>query len=119
MQCLSVYCTLTLHHVIEGIPKRFKLSVQYRTHRCNKNSGGDWNVIVRIPKKAMICTDNKYECRELTNFDQINHNFSTKKSHVTGIILNWGPVRLHTLTRNAVLSFCVRICNKLVKIRVN
>ena len=34
VQHLCVYCTLTLHHVIEYTPKRSELSVQYRTHRC-------------------------------------------------------------------------------------
>ena len=53
-----------------------------------KNSGGCWNVVVR-----MICINNKYGFIELTNIYRINQNlsnFSTKKSHVTGSILNWG-----------------------------
>ena len=63
----------------------------------------------------MICIDNKYRFIKLTNFHQINHNFSyfsTNTSNVTGYILNWGVVQLlilHTLTRDAVSSFYVRI----------
>ena len=43
VQYLSVYCTLTLHHVIECIPKRSELSVQYQTLRCKQswNAGAD------------------------------------------------------------------------------
>ena len=61
-------------------------------------------------KEAMICIDNKNGFIELTNFYQIDHNFSyfsTKPSRVTGSILNWGlwvvqlPI-LHTLTRYVV-----------------
>ena len=65
-------------------------------------------------KEAMICIDNKYALIKFTNLYQINHKFSyfsTKISHVTGSILNWGAVQLsilHTLTRDAVSSFYVR-----------
>ena len=63
----------------------------------------------------------KYGLIELTNFYQINHDFSyfsTKTYHVTGSILNWWVVRLpvlHILTRAAVSSFYARNWN----IRVN
>ena len=70
-------------------------------------------------KEAIICIDNKYASIKFTNLYQINHNFSyfsTKTSHLTGSILNWGAVRLsilHILTRDAISSFYVRIWNKL------
>ena len=41
VQYLRVYCTLTLHYVIECTPKRPELSVQYRTHHLKLvNKGG-------------------------------------------------------------------------------
>ena len=66
-------------------------------------------------KEAMICIDNKYALIKFTNLYQINHNFSyfsTKISRVTGSMSNWGAVRLsilHTLARDAVSSFYVKI----------
>ena len=115
MQYLSVYCTLSLHHVIECTPKRSELSVQYRTHRCKQML----ECCRQDTKEAIICIDNKYALIKFNNLYQINHNisyFSTKISHLTGSILNWGAVRLsivHILTRDAVSSFYVRFLNKL------
>ena len=40
-------------------------------------------------KEAIIYKDNKYALIKFNNLYQINHNFSTKISHVTGSILNW------------------------------
>ena len=70
-------------------------------------------------KEAMICINNKYGLIKFTNFYQMNHNFSyfpTKKSYVTGSILNLEVVLLpilHTLMPDALSSFYVRIRNKL------
>ena len=114
MQYLSIYCTLTLHHVIECTPKHSELSVQYRRTVINKKISADVGMFRQVTKEVMICIDNKYGLIKFTNFYQINHNFSyisTKTSYVTGSILNWVVWLqiLHTLTREAVSSFFVRI----------
>ena len=60
----------------------------------------------------MICINNKYGFIKLTNFYQINYNFSyfsTKPSRITDSILNWGVVRLpilHTVTRYLYSQSC-------------
>ena len=56
VQYLSVYCTLTLHHVIECTPKRSELSVQYRTHRCYKEIAAD---VGMLSSEAMIFIEYK------------------------------------------------------------
>ena len=87
MQYLSVYCPLTLHHVIECTPN-WTCNIERTV--VNKNSGVCWNVVAR-----MICIDNRNGFIELTNIYRINYNFSyfsTKTSHVTGNILNWGSL---------------------------
>ena len=77
MQYLSVYCTLTFHHVKECTPKRFELSVQYQTHRYKQKYRRMLECCRQGTKEAMICIDNKYEFIELTKIYQIKHNFRT------------------------------------------
>ena len=104
-ECLS-HTNFTSRNRVHPETFRTFLCVQYRTHRCNKkNSSGCWNVVV---------SNDLIKFTQFTSFYQIIHNFKyfKKKSYVTGNILNWEVVRLlvmHTLTRDAVLSFNVRI----------
>ena len=103
MQYLYVYCTLTLHHVME----------------CTRNvPNWAWNIERRRMlecchqdrKEAIICIDKKYGLIKFTKFYQINYNFSyssTKTSFVTGSILNWGVVRLSILHTDARCSIII------------
>ena len=113
---LRVYCTLSLHHVIEYNPKSSELSVQYQTHiRKQQKKRRMLECRRQDTKEAMISIDNMYGLIKLINLYQINHYC------VTGIILNLGAVlvpKLHTLTQDAVSSFYVRIWNKLVSMFV-
>ena len=86
-QYLSVYCTLTLHQVLECTLKRSELSVQDRTHHCKQKLRRKLECCRQVTEEVMICIANKYELIKFTNFYQINHNlsyFSTKTSNVTG-----------------------------------
>ena len=101
VQYLSVYSTLTLHHVIECTRKLSELSVQYRTHHCKQKYRRKLECCRQDTKEATICVGNKYRLIHLTNFYQINHNFSyfsPKTSHVTGSILNLVVVRFRYCT---------------------
>ena len=93
----------------------------FRTNRAISNAplltkiAADVGICCQDTKESMSCIDNKNVLIEVTNFYHINHYFSyfyTKTSHGTGSILNWGLERLpilHTLTRDALSSFYVRI----------
>ena len=101
MQYPSVYCTLTLHHIIKWPWNIPNWACNIERTVVNKNSGGCWNV-------PMLEWCYKYGLIKFTYIYQINHYFSTKALFVTGSILNWGVVRLpilHTLARDAVSSF--------------
>ena len=61
-------------------------------------------------KEAMICIDNKIALIKFTNFYQNNHNFSyfsTKISHVTGSILNWGSAVVDITHFDAGCNFII------------
>ena len=99
--------------------KHSELSVQYRMHLCKQKLATDIGMLLSGYKRCNDLHNNKYELIKFTKLDQNNHYFSylsTKKYCVTGSILNWEAVQLsilHTLTKDAVSSFYVRIWNKL------